>query len=143
MTRQRMDVWQKLLIGYWLVLTIIFFLYLFLTASRMNVQFSDVLVQLPGFAISFLLSCLMWIQGIVFIRTKMEMRGKFLFFAIIQQALTLNFIGAIFSYFALRKQSTEYQFDSKTEKMSFYCFWVLILFLSLFVTFLMWRMTQI
>ena len=83
------------------------------------------------------------IQGIVFIRTKTEMRGKFLFFAIIQQALTLNFIGAIFSYFALRKQSTEYQFDSKTEKMSFYCFWVLILFLSLFVTFLMWRMTQI
>lgn len=143
MTRQKMDVWQKLLIGYWLVLPLIFLLYLFLTASRMNVQFSDVLVQLPGFTISFLLSCLMWIQGIVFIRTKTEMRGKFLFFAIIQQALTLNFIGAIFSYFALRKQSTEYQFASKTEKMSFYCFWMLILFLSLFVTFLMWRMTQI
>lgn len=143
MTRQKMDVWQKLLIGYWLVLPLIFLLYLFLTASRMNVQFSDVLVQLPGFTISFLLSCLMWIQGIVFIRTKTEMRGKFLFFAIIQQALTLNFIGAIFSYFALRKKSTEYQFASKTEKMSFYCFWMLILFLSLFVTFLMWRMTQI
>ena len=59
MTRQKIDVWQKLLIGYWLVLPLIFLLYLFLTASRMNVQFSDVLVQLPGFAISFLLSCLM------------------------------------------------------------------------------------
>lgn len=143
MTRQRMDIWQKILIGYWLGIPIIFLLYAFLTALKMNTNFAQLLIQLPGFAISFLLSCVMWVQGIVFIRTKSEMKGKFLFFAIIQQALTLNFIGAIFSYFALRKQSTEYQFDSKTEKMSFYCFWVLILFLSLFVTFLMWRMMQI
>lgn len=143
MTRQRMDIWQKILIGYWLGIPIIFLLYAFLTALKMNTNFTQLLIQLPGFAISFLLSCVMWVQGIVFIRTKSEMKGKFLFFATIQQALTLNFIGAIFSYFALRKQSTEYQFASKAEKMSFYCFWVLILFLSLFVTFLMWRMTQI
>lgn len=143
MTRQRMDIWQKILIGYWLGIPIIFLLYAFLTALKMNTNFAQLLIQLPGFSISFLLSCVMWVQGIVFIRTKSEMKGKFLFFAIIQQALTLNFIGAIFSYFALRKQSTEYQFASKTEKMSFYCFWVSILFLSLFVTFLMWRMTQI
>lgn len=143
MTRQRMDIWQKILIGYWLGIPIIFLLYAFLTALKMNTNFAQLLIQLPGFAISFLLSCVMWVQGIVFIRTKSEMKGKFLFFATIQQALTLNFIGAIFSYFALRKQSTEYQFASKAEKMSFYCFWVSILFLSLFVTFLMWRMTQI
>lgn len=143
MTRQRMDIWQKILIGYWLGIPIIFLLYAFLTALKMNTNFAQLLIQLPGFSISFLLSCVMWVQGIVFIRTKSEMKGKFLFFAIIQQALTLNFIGAIFSYFALRKQSTEYQFASKAEKMGFYCFWVSILFLSLFVTFLMWRMTQI
>lgn len=143
MTRQRMDIWQKILIGYWLGIPIIFLLYAFLTALKMNTNFAQLLIQLPGFSISFLLSCVMWVQGMVFIRTKSEMKGKFLFFAIIQQALTLNFIGAIFSYFALRKQSTEYQFASKAEKMSFYCFWVSILFLSLFVTFLMWRMTQI
>lgn len=142
MARQATMFWQKILICYWLVIPIAFFCYSMLTATKLNNSWSDLIIHLPGFSVGLLLSCLMLVQVIVFLQTKAELKEKFLLLSVFQQILTLNFVGAILSFVALKKYQPVESLITKYEKYTFYLYWSLIYLLSIFITFLFWRMYQ-
>ena len=142
MIRQSATFWQKLLIGYWAMVPLLFFGYVALTATKLNSSWGDLITQLPGFSVCLLISCLMLMQAVVFLQTKAELRGRFLLLAVVQQVLTLNIVGAILAYITLKKQYMLGHFASKKEKYAFYGYWGVILLLSVLITFLLWKMRQ-
>lgn len=101
--------WQKLLLGYWLVVPVLFYGYLVLMTVKDQVPISELIVKIPGVTVGFLITCLMLMQAVMLFtigqnsRSKSGLLGKFLWFSLIQQVLTGNIPGAILSFLAERR----------------------------------------
>ena len=122
-----MNVKRNLLLGYWIVLPVLFYFYLFLVSFNQHVTIQQLILQIPGFTLAFLLSFLMLFQAacLYLIGAQNEKKSliekRFLTFSLFQQILTGNIIGAALCYFYSRNMFAEKQTASRNEKFIF-CF---------------------
>lgn len=93
------------LLVYWIGLPILFYSYLVLTALKEHVTLAELLQQVPGLALGTLISsmliiqaaCLFMIQNVS--KSRQGLLGKWLWFAMAQQIITANIIGAGLCFF--------------------------------------------
>lgn len=145
--------WRNILLIYWLVVPVLFYLYLFSFAFSHNTTMRDLLTQVPGIAIAFLLSCAFFLQAYVLYvlafklqDTNKALLNKYLIFSLVQQILTGNIPGLLIVLFyrsALKMNKTELPLKKskkltlektpETSPMVVYLFMGIIGFITVFV----------
>lgn len=138
---------KHLLMGYWLVISAFFFLFLIFTSALKGQAFTTLLTSNPTYAVSLLVSCLLLMMASLFFyirqfsHSKQGLLGKFLLFAIVQQLLLFNFPGVLFAYLSYRllDNQDDEKTTTKQTRIVWCCAFVLLLF-SLLVTFLNLRL---
>lgn len=127
---------RNMLLGYWLIVPFLFFFYLFLLSLNQKVEVQQLVLQIPGLALSLLLSFLTIFQAAVlyFISTRFadsqKTMKKFLLFSLVQQILTGNIVGAALSFFLERKMVVTEEKESLDSKIVFYSAAVFISFVT-------------
>ncbi|MDR0298058.1 MAG: hypothetical protein LBI11_05330 [Streptococcaceae bacterium] len=126
------DKWhlRNLLIGYWLLVLIGFLLYVGLIMLNSGGNFYDLLKKIPTLSVGLLVACLTAIMAYLLYQMTSNHVEKsnlkaFSFFAVIQQLLAVNLIGAALAYLYWKKV------DKTSEKFS-YLEILSISFISLF-----------
>lgn len=108
---------KSLVLGYWLLLPFIFFMYLLTFAAVNGSSVGKLLTNIPSLTLTFLLSCLMLVQAyLLFCLTTKEtdekLLNRFLLFSMLQQVLTANLIGTVLLYFYRRSLKDEPRKDT-------------------------------
>ncbi|AQP54035.1 hypothetical protein CBF34_06665 [Vagococcus penaei] len=84
---------------------------------KLSVTFKELLTNTGTFAVGLLLSCLMIVLALMLLmidKTQVSQHsilGRYLVFAMIQQVLTLNFVGVIIAFFYYRTLPVKSQQD--------------------------------
>ena len=94
----------RFLLGYWLITPIFFGLYILLTAQTTGMQLRE-LLNIPTIAIAFLVACMTVILAAMLRLARRENPNTvriFSIYAVVQQLLVVNLIGAVGSYFLTR-----------------------------------------
>lgn len=142
----KITTYKKMLIGYWLLVPACFYLYLFMTSSMRQVAATELITNVPGITIAFLMASLMLIQSatVYFVQqisTSHEgLLGKYLSFSLFQQICTGNIVGAIICYFYKRSLYNEEESISTVQKISIISICVFLSLFSLLTLFVMWRL---
>lgn len=123
--------YKKLLIGYWIVLPILYFLYIYLAKLIQSTTYFNILTSQPIYSIYFLLAWIMIIQALIVIKTRDEIMNKYIRVLLVQQIMTLNIIGVILNLLLLKKCSQNGKFISKEEEYIFKIFIVFIIAVSI------------
>lgn len=137
---------KNVLLGYWVLVPTLFYFYLFLLSFNQQVEIKQLIVQVPGLALTLLLSFLTLFQAaaLYFISSRTEgtsvLMKKFFAFGIIQQILTGNFIGAALCYFVNKNIADGDEQDSMNTKIIFYSMTVFIGVISLVILMIAIRM---
>lgn len=141
--------WQKLLLSYWLAVPVLFYGYLVLMTLRDQVTISQLIVNIPGMTVGFLITCLMLMQAVILYAvsqssvSKSGLLGKFLWFSLVQQILTGNIPGAILSFLAERRlYDVAEKTDGKT-KLTVYAGMAFVGLISVLVLFVMMQMNGV
>lgn len=143
---QSATTWKRFLLGYWLVVPISFYLYTFLMTMQEQITMQDLLFQVPGMTLGFLITCLMLFQAVILFflgnlsESKTGLLGKYLWFTIIQQILTGSLIGAVLAFFYERRLLAAKEAVSLQQKVLLISGMVFVGMISVFVLFLVWRM---
>lgn len=122
---------KKILIGYWIIGSLAFYLYLAIFQLVYKTSFSSLLVDTPNLTLGFLCASLVFCQLLLMIRVTSYSKsrkgnaGKFFLFVIIQQIVTMNPIGAILGYRCYQRLSVETE-----EKCSDWFLWLSIGFIG-------------
>jgi hypothetical protein len=117
---------RNVLIGYWVLMPVLFYFYLFLVSFNQQVTIQQLILQIPGLTLGLLLSFLMLFQAacLYFISSQNEknhfVEKRFLAFSLVQQILTGNIIGAALCFFYNRKIVAEKQPISRNTMFIFY-----------------------
>lgn len=90
--------WRNLLLTFWIVVPILFYCYLFVFSFVNNTSVTNLIQEIPSLSLTFLLSCLSFIQAYLLRKlTLKENDGALLkiyvSFSLIQQLITINLIG--------------------------------------------------
>lgn len=119
---RKINEWNKpkrksLVLGYWLVLPFVFFMYLLTFGAVKGSSVGALLTSIPSLTLTFLLSCLMLIQAYLLFRlttkkTDEKLLNHFLLFSMLQQLLTANLIGTVLLYFYRKSLKDESVMDS-------------------------------
>lgn len=117
---------RNVLLGYWVMMPVLFYFYLFLVSFNQQVSIQHLILQIPGLTLGLLLSFLMLFQAacLYFISSQSEkiffVEKRFLTFSLFQQVLTGNIIGAALCYFYNKKMIAENQSVSRNTMIIFY-----------------------
>lgn len=117
---------RNVLLGYWVLMPVLFYFYLFLVSFNQQVSIQHLILQIPGLTLGLLLSFLMLFQAacLYFISSQSEksffVEKRFLTFSLFQQVLTGNIIGAALCYFYNKKMIAENQSVSRNTMIIFY-----------------------
>lgn len=117
---------KNVLLGYWVLMPVLFYFYLFLVSFNQQVSIQQLILQIPGLTLGLLLSFLMLFQAacLYFISSQSEkslfVEKRFLTFSLFQQVLTGNIIGAALCYFYNKKMVAENQSVSRNTMIIFY-----------------------
>lgn len=134
--------YKKLLIGYWIIVPILFYLYLFLISLLGEASLETILLNSPSMAISMLITSLLLIQLLLLIyvqhisSSKTGILGKFLWYVVLQQVLTGNILGAILAFFYERSLPELSETNTKSEKIIVIAVSIFIGFISSIVLFI-------
>lgn len=95
---------KSLVLGYWLLLPFVFFMYLLTFAAVNSSSVGTLLTSIPSLTLTFLLSCLMLVQAYLLFRLTTKdidekLLNRFLLFSMLQQLFTANLIGTVLLYF--------------------------------------------
>ncbi|MBM7709422.1 hypothetical protein [Enterococcus lemanii] len=138
---------KHLLMGYWLVISAFFFLFLLFTSVLKGQTFTILLTSNPTYTVSLLVTCLLLMMTSLFYyvrqisNSKQGLLGKFLLFAIVQQLLLFNFPGVLLAYLSYHFLDS-HDCENPTTKQTWIVWasaFALLLF-SLLVTFLNLRL---
>ncbi|MGX6992220.1 hypothetical protein [Vagococcus penaei] len=114
---KRTNLWRNILVGYWILIPVVFLCYTGMTSLKLSVTFKELLTNTGTFAVGLLLSCLMIVLALMLLmidKTQVSQHsilGRYLVFAMIQQVLTLNFVGVIIAFFYYRTLPVKSQQD--------------------------------
>ncbi|MDT2737383.1 hypothetical protein P7H00_09610 [Enterococcus pseudoavium] len=117
---------RNVLLGYWILMPVLFYFYLFLVSFNQQVTIQQLIFQLPGLTLALLLSFLMLFQAacLYFIGSQSDthtfFEKRFLTFSLFQQVLTGNIIGAALCYFYNRNTFAENRPISSNIRVIFY-----------------------
>lgn len=137
---------RNMLLGYWILMPILFYFYLFLVSFNQQVTIQQLIIQVPGITLAFLLSFLMLFQAAYLYligvqgKKKFLIEKSFLIFSLFQQVLTGNIIGAALCYFYSKKMFAERQPVSRSVKVIFYFAVGFISLISVIVLFIAIRL---
>ncbi|MGY3765488.1 hypothetical protein ACWOAH_02915 [Vagococcus vulneris] len=110
------NLWRRVLIGYWLLIPVVFLSYTGLTAIKLSVSFQQLLTDSGTFAVGLLLICLMLVMALMMMMIDSQhevLLKKYLVFAMIQQVVTLNVIGAVAAFLYYRTLSQQEDSEQK------------------------------
>lgn len=142
----KMTTYNKILVGYWCVVPICFYSYLFMMSKIENSSMTALITTIPGITVTCLITSLMLIQAVMihFIQqissSQDGLLGKFLNFSMIQQLLTVNIIGVFICLVykrSLYKQEEKVSWRQKTVVIVVCSIVALVSLLSVFVS---WRL---
>ncbi len=123
--------YKKLLIGYWILIPILYFLYIYLAKLNQNTTYFNILTSQPIYSIYFLLAWIMIIQALLVIKARDEIMNKYIRIFLFQQIMTLNIIGVILNFLLLKKCPQNGKFISKEEGFIFKISIVFIIVVSI------------
>lgn len=138
--------WQKFLLIYWIVVPVLFYFYLILLTIKDQVSLDQLIQQVPGVAVGFLITCLMLVQATILFKisqksvAKNGILGHFLWFSLVQQVVTGNVPGALLSFLAERKLFLSKETIDKKTKLFNYGGMLFIGVISLLILFVMIQM---
>lgn len=126
---------KRMLIGYWVLVPMVFLFYLAVTASLQSVSIDELLFNIPSLTVTSIVSFLLIFQlsGLLCLTRSMDNKhsllGIYLLFNFIQQVLISNFIGAIlcFLYYKSLNDSAE---KKQLAKLEYWMIYGLIFFVS-------------
>lgn len=134
---------KKLLVGYWLVVPILFLSYLMLTTMLQNISMEELLLNIPSLALTCIVCFLLFFQlyGLLFLtrlmNNKQSFLGKYLLFNLIQQVLINNFIGVILCFLYYKNLDT-YSEKKQLTKIEYLLMYGLIFFVSVLTLIVIW-----
>lgn len=137
---------KNILLGYWLVVPILFYLYLIITGVQMNQTVQELVQTTPTLLIGNLVSSLMLFQaGLLFFishisQSKDGLLGKFALVSIIQQVVTGNIIGVVLAFFFRRSLLAIEEENTANQRLIFYIATGFSLLLSILVLFITLRL---
>ncbi|MHC5248623.1 hypothetical protein [Enterococcus sp. LJL90] len=118
---------KNFVIGYWLLLPVLFYSFVLLFAFNSQSSFTTLIAEVPSLTLTFLLTCLMLLLAFLMYtlskdQNNQQLLKRFVIFALVQQVATANLIGAalVFAYFKSVKHqpiaagvaTTKTQFES-------------------------------
>ena len=134
------------LLCYWLVLSGLFFLYIFAFSINKGISMQNLISSVPELTVAMLIVCLMLSQAIILFsvskvsKSKSGILGNFVLVTILQQFSTGNIPGAILAY-CLRKSLTPVEeYSTFEERIIFYVAVGCVLLVSLLTIIIVWRM---
>lgn len=148
-TLKSLRIKRNVLLGYWILVPILFYFYLFLVSFNQQVPISQLIAQIPGLALTLLLSFLTLFQAafLYFIDSKGDKHSllvkKYLSFGMIQQVMTGNILGAALCFFYNKQVFAVNEVTTKNEKIIFYSVTVFIGLISLVILLITIRMRGI
>lgn len=137
---------RKVLLGYWILMPVLFYFYLFLVSFNQQVSIQQLILQIPGLTLGLLLSFLMLFQAacLYFMGSQADkptlFEKRFLTFSLFQQVLTGNIIGAALCYFYNRKMFAENQPVFGNTRVIFYFAIGFISLITIIILFIVMRM---
>lgn len=139
-TFKRPEFLHKLLLGYWVTTSLILFSYLFLRAAEQGKELSILLKTFPELPLGVLMAGINVLLAAGLWRIAPSERPLYLSLALIQQAVSLNFLGVLLIYFYQRQANYRFwQRPTKEQPGLFISFGVLLL-LTLLVLLLRLRL---
>lgn len=137
---------RNILLGYWILVPILFYFYLFLLSFNQQVEISQLIVHIPGLSLTLLLSFLTLFQAamLYFISSQKEEDSKslkqFIGFSMIQQIITGNIIGAALCYFYSKNIFVDEKKHSQKSRGILYTALLFISLISIVILFIAIRM---
>lgn len=125
----RPAVYKKILLGYWIGSSVILFGYLSLVALDLGKSLPATLQTMPSTIIAglnLLLAAALW-------KIQATDRPLFLSLALVQQLLSLNFVGALLIYFYQRFSQQKFLQKPTTDQGALLLSFTLVILLTLFV----------
>lgn len=137
---------RNVLLGYWILMPVLFYFYLFLVSFNQQVTIQQLILQIPGLTLGLLLSFLMLFQAacLYFMGAQTNkptlFEKRFLTFSLFQQVLTGNIIGAALCYFYSRKMVADNQAVSSNTRVIYYFAIGFISLITVIILFIAMRM---
>ena len=127
----RPAVYKKILLGYWIGSSVILFGYLSLVALDLGKSLPATLQTMPSLVtiiagLNLLLAAALW-------KIQATDRPLFLSLALVQQLLSLNFVGALLIYFYQRFSQQKFLQKPTTDQGALLLSFTLVILLTLFV----------
>jgi hypothetical protein len=137
---------RNVLLGYWILVPSLFYFYLFLISFHQQLSIQELITQIPGLALAFLVSFVTLFQAacLYFIGHEKANSGnlekQFLTFSMVQQILTGNIIGARLCYFYNKQLFSGEENPSQRTKLLFYSIVGFVSLISLVILMIAIRM---
>ena len=138
--------YNKILTGYWCIVPICFYSYLFMMSKIEKISITALITTIPGITITCLITSLMLIQAVTihsiqqFSSSQNGLLGKFLNFSIIQQLLTVNIIGVFLCLVYKRSLCKKQETSLWKQQAVVIAICSIVALVSLLSVFVSWRL---
>lgn len=129
----RPAVYKKILLGYWIGSSAILFGYLSLVALDLGKSVPATLQTMPSLALVTIIAGLNLLLAAGLWKIQATDRPLFLSLALVQQLLSLNFVGALLIYFYQRFSRQKFLQKPTTDQGALLLSFTLVILLTLFV----------
>lgn len=125
--------YKKILLGYWLITSVALFGYLYLVAIDLGKSLPETLKAMPNLALVTIVSGINLLLAAGLWKITDQDRPLFLSLSLVQQVLSLNFVGALLIYLYQRANHDKFFQRPQAQAGPLLISFMLVILLTLFV----------